>query len=234
MRDESVSGTLEPGILRHMLEELPRKKTLKRLETLLKSGYVSGDECREGLTRLYELDESFRLSLAELLLSQFDLVPDTPSTYQEFTAHFFHQRPSKVQDFADDPHARGRFQDHVLTQLRVSPPTFESGEYIVKCVVHVFTKLMLEGKMGRNITSAERIIYIATRLRQGYQLPDIPVAKHLLLELRYVSSHQNKLLRNVQESEISDSSDSPETSMSDSPFYPTPESTRSPDRSRSS
>lgn len=226
LAEENVSGFLEPGLLDSMLEQAPRRRTLTCLETLLASPFVSRDERREALKHLYRLEEPYRLPIAELLLSQLVLALDTPWTYQEFTAHFFHQRLSQIDDYADDAYARSRFHDHVLNQLRFSPPNHDSGERIIQCVVHVFTKAMLEGKMGRDASSTERIIYMASRLRQGFQLPDIPVAKHLLLELRVVTSRQNKLLKNVHGSEVSDSSDSPETHMSDSPYAPTPESNR--------
>jgi hypothetical protein len=215
MRSEGVSGPLKHGLLNHVVQETPKKKRLERLEILLTSGYISEDECREALTRLEEHDEPFRLAFAELLLAQSGLTHDTPGAYQGFSSYFFNQKSSRMQDLTDDRHARERFKDHTLNNLGISPPSPESGECIARCVVHVFTKLMLEGKMGRSIASAERIIYLAFRLREQYQLPDIPVAKHLLLELQHITLLYNKHLRGALSSETSDYAESPETVMSD-------------------
>ena len=219
MKSEGVTGPLKSGLLDYVVQNTPEKKRLERLEILLTSRYVSADECRQALTRLDEHEEPFQLAFAELLLSQSSLPPDTSGAYQEFMNYFFNQKSSRMQDFTDDRHARERFKNDALSELRISPPTLESGDCIVDCVVHVFTKAMLQGEKARNIASAERIIYMASRLREQYQLPDIPVAKHLLLELHYFTQQQNKHLRGVLGSDTSDSADSPETVSSDGSAY---------------
>lgn len=239
MKADNVTGTMRPGILALLVSQMPKKKSLKRLETLLRSGYVSAHECTEVIPLLIELEEHVRLPLFELLISQTDLPPsrprDKPWEFQDIARCFFpNPRSSKFQDLAGDPHTQESFKHRVLSELQICQPSFEVGECIVQCVIHVFTKRMLEGEMGRNDASAERIIYIASRLRKTYRLPDIPVAKDLLLELHYVSSQPNKHISAVQRSDASDSSDSPETVMSEGPSCPTPANTVDMDCSRSS
>ena len=215
MSDQHVPGYLESGLLRHLSDRTPKKKRLERLDTLLRSRYVSRTECTDALIRLDdEPDEKFRLSLAELLLSQFDPAPDSPWAYQCFMDYFFDLSPSQIKGFAEDENSREEFKEHILTQLGVTPPT-ESAERIVQCVVHVYTKLLLEDNIPRHIDSADDIVYIASRLRELYGLPDIEVAKHLLLERPSIPPRPVKLLRGARSAPTSDYADSPETAMSD-------------------
>ena len=222
MRVQNIHGPLPPGLLRQIVDQTPKKKRLERLETLLSSGYVGENESREALTWLNDIDDSgFRLSFAELLLSQFNTA--LHPAYFNMTAYLFNQKSSRFQDFTDEPQLHERLREEVLPRLEITDRR-ESEDCIVQCVVHVLTKFMLENKMRRDIAPAGLVIYVASRLRQRYQLPDIPVARPLLLELQYVALQQNKHLSGALGSE---SAGTPDSYMSDSATCLTPESARS-------
>ena len=186
MKDQHVSGYLEPGLLRHVLERTPKKKRLERLEILVSFGRVSETECREALTRLSnEPDDTLQLSLAEpLLVPLLDPTHDMPRLYDNSTSYLSNQSSSQIQRSSENQRARETLKECILPQCGVSPCN-ESENHIVRSVVHVYTKHMLEGNVSRHDTSADRIIFIASHLRQVFGLPDVPVAKDLLLALHY-------------------------------------------------
>lgn len=216
MNIQGVQRPLQSTLLRKVVRKTLDQKNLEFLEPLLKQDWVSETESRSLLELLNRLDKDrFRLSVAECLLSQLNL--DHGHIFNAVTTVLFHQTPAGFHDITHDDSACEKFQGEVLEHLQVSPPMAEERTCIVRCVVHVFTKLMLEEKFGRfGGMSSERTIYIAIRLRERYDLPDVPVARNLLLGLKYVKSRQNKHLARAQQE-----GDSP---MSDA--YLTPESTR--------
>ena len=179
MRNEGVLDSLERGLLNYVIQDTPRKERLEHLETLLESNYISEDECKEALSQLGQHDEPFRLAWAERLFSQSGLA----AQIQDSISHFFNQGSSRMQFLTDDQNTRERFQDYVLDSLSISTPDPQSAKCIVRSVVHVFTKLVLEGKHERELASTEEIISTAACLRRQYELPDTTIANDLLLAL---------------------------------------------------
>ena len=222
VRAQGINENLEPGLLRQIMDRTPKKKQLERLQTLLESGYVSMDESREALARLCSVDsETFPVILAELLVAQFDGV--LSDIYRDMAAGFLVQGGSRYQEITRDDPIHEVIYHQILDRLLIAPPNSRSGERVVQSVVHVFTKRLLHSGSEQKIAPASVIIYVATRLRLIYELPDIPIARHMLLELQFVGQQHNRHLRVGLEAHSADSPDL----IEDGP-YATPDSTRSP------
>lgn len=221
MRAQNVVALLPTGLLRKVVDQTPRKKRLGFLGTLMESGYVSELDCMKALTWIGDINDSgFRLSFGELLLAR--IGGRMNNLYEDFATQIFDQTPTRFQTLTEDVQLHERIRDKVLGSLGFTS-TQPGVDRVVECVMHSFTKLLLENGLRTHRGTAAAMIYVATRLRQHYNLPDIPISRELLFELQHLAPQQNRHLSGVLGSE---KFASPDSGMGDCTNQSTPESAR--------
>ena len=157
-------------------------------------GLLTTDEAKEVLRNLSNLDADFRLHLTEILLSLPEVTPHgfwMDLMIQNYSKNRMYIRQSTN---TGSENAQMEFQDKVLRILQIEPSEVNSANAIciVQCVMHYWTKKLLEGNtFGYEVSNQQRV-FGAVQSRQKYDLPPLPISGDLVLAMFPHLDHRNR------------------------------------------
>jgi hypothetical protein len=219
----------DPNILRHILGRAPEAEKLALIDVAIGRHLVTIGESREVLKLLAQMREEIRLGLAERLLPQLELAPtvlwtDLMTEYFGSVGIFLRNRVNRTNE---GPHQI--LQEKTLTTLGLELQDLpeDDAESIMRCVIHYWTKELLNGKTFGYPLSAQQRVFSAAQIRHRYELPPLPVPGDLVLAMSPHLDHRTRDERVRSDPFLTDFSASPDTMMSPDEVrmpYDTPQS----------
>lgn len=172
----------DASLLLLVLERSPEDDVVATLEVLLEAGRVSSDERRRALIYLARSGLHSRLQVAEMLL--------TPCQ-DSVSRTFYDQVLTKyckfwgLQDLSAQPQNNALFLEYrsgILSDIGFQPNDLDEGDsdFILQCVIHVLSRLMLEGDSIKSPFSTESRLALGIDLRQRFDLPGVSVPPEVL------------------------------------------------------